>query len=172
METGYTRESTSSESIGAEKSCRDDSGGLAHSAIKVTYGKASCDGTDKADKTSNMEQIGSTTIRTIGSTPAKNLQEWGTGDLYGVPLRFSLDLLPNLFTKENLGRYGINDTAINYWFIERFIDICNVLNGQRPPSDQLDCTKTDGCGINDDCSLDEVCVTDPSNTKNYRCGER
>lgn len=46
-------------------------------------------------------------------------------------IHFSLQLIPDLFTKQNLEPLGIDYLKIHAWFFDKFVDHCNESNKSR-----------------------------------------
>ena len=67
--------------------------------------------------------------------------------------------LSTLISDRHLKKYGVNAGLINKWFLPLMTDFCNNMNKELPPSQKIICTHKSGCGIDDNCSLDEICST-------------
>ena len=81
----------------------------------------------------------------------------------------TLQPIQSLFTSDILKRYSIDAAKINSWFTPRMRKFCETVNKGLPKKDQLECTTKSGCGIDDNCSVDEICVTKKGD--DYFCGE-
>ena len=71
-----------------------------------------------------------------------------------------LDLIANLFTRDNLSPYGIDADSILTWFLPMAQDHCNVINRNAMQSELLDCDASVGgnCGMSN--ADDDVNCTD------------
>ena len=93
------------------------------------------------------------------------------GQDFDQPQIISMTLQPiqSLFRPDVLERYGINAAKINAWFGPQMATFCDTVNRNLPKSEQLQCTQQRGCGIDDNCSVDEICV--PKKGDDYFCGK-
>ena len=82
---------------------------------------------------------------------------------------FKLEQLNKLFTVDILKPYGIDATKINTWYDPLMKDFCKNINAQLPKDKQLMCELPKGCGIDDKCTLDEICISKVGG--DYYCGE-
>lgn len=98
------------------------------------------------------------------------LAEWAGQD-FDQPQIIAMTLQPiqSLFTKDVLTKYGVDSAKINAWFTPRMKEFCKIVNKGRAKKDQLECTTKSGCGIDDNCSVDEICVTKQGG--DYFCGK-
>ena len=76
--------------------------------------------------------------------------------------------LTEIISNRHLAAYGINADKINKWFVPLMRNFCVEMNKMLPKSQQITCTHKTGCGIDDDCTVDEVCRTVLSG--GYVCG--
>ena len=55
-------------------------------------------------------------------------------------------------------------------FIPLFQDFCNVINGG-PRGQIMSCEPLKGCGYDDDCGMDRLCIPNLDNPEQYTCGK-
>ena len=79
---------------------------------------------------------------------------------FSQPQIISSDRAPltTLISERHLTKYGIDANKINAWFVPLMADFCEKMNALiAVESQKITCTHKSGCGIDDDCSMDEIC---------------
>ena len=108
-------------------------------------------------------------ILTKGSRPVSNINDWAKQSFTPVPISFELSPIINLFKKSLIDDKGllfngkqIVASKIRDWFVPLYFDYCNTMG--------IVCSEQkSGCGINDQCSIDKICVDKPNKQQQCLC---
>jgi len=146
-------------------------GGVSASA-SASYAKSSCSQSSNSGSKGSEEVSASGRLISIGSRPVEG-EEWAGSVFKPVPVDRSIELISNLFKPEWLEQsevYGIPETLqaedLKSFFKGESAKYCQNVMGK---TDE-ECENTiSGCGINDDCALDQICKSDATATKGFRC---
>ena len=78
---------------------------------------------------------------------------------FDQPQIISLDKAPlsSLISERHLKAYGVDANKINKWFIPLMKNFCTEMNKLLNVKQKISCTHKTGCGVDDTCTLDEVC---------------
>ena len=123
-----------------------------------------------------------TVVRSVGSR-SEDLENWVTSEFVPSPIKYKIKPMTEIFKpvfeawmpEGNLGTISaiagdensakLNSTKINNFFLSKLEQYCDLILGNK------DCPDFDnkGCGINDICPNDKLCVNDNNSELGFQC---
>ena len=119
--------------------------------IQIEKDKKQCSSSDQ-DKLkelgrNNVEEV----IITKGSRPT-DIKNWVKQEFTPNPLQFQLSPIVNLFTDKHLAGIVPDSFTIRKWFLPLYYDYCRTFGIES------ECLQKKGCGYDDLCPLNTICV--------------
>ena len=139
---------------------------------------AECTEENSASSSDNINIESTINIISKGSRPS-SLDEWALANYNPIPLKLTLTPLIELLRDENVSNdtaYGfdksLNAAGIKQLIAENHIyGYCTKVLGftEEQCADLLEASK--GCGLNDNCAIDEFCINNPRFQSGFECFE-
>eukprot|EP00794_Sanderia_malayensis_P015782 gene15782-17375_t len=170
-----TREESSKLNTDELKDCSKKNLNLLFGLIKDSSSK--CKKVFNSKSTQVFNEYRRRVITTYGSKPANNLVDWSNQNMKTpLPIRMKLDPILNLFRKAFMGSIKdkkgrpIKFTDIVKWMGPKYLAYCkDNKNKMGIMTCDVKDIKLKGCGINDDCEIDQECKNDNSQPNGYVC---
>eukprot|EP00794_Sanderia_malayensis_P015785 gene15785-17378_t len=171
----FTREESSKLNTDELKECSKKNLNLLFGLIKDS--SSQCKKVFKSDSSQVYNEYRRRIITTYGSKPADSLVEWSNQDMEApLPIKMQLEPILNLFREAFMGsikdskQRDIDFKSMVEWMGPKYLSYCE------DNKDELGIkycnvqdTKLKGCGINDECEIDQECKNDKSQPHGYVC---
>eukprot|EP00794_Sanderia_malayensis_P015791 gene15791-17384_t len=169
-----TRDETSKLNQGELEECSKKNLNLLFGLIKDS--SSQCKKVFKSDSSQVLNEYRRRIITTYGSKPANSLVEWSNQNMNApLPIKMQLDPILNLFRDSFMGSIKDNKDreididAIIKWMGPKYLRYCDDNKDELGVQTcNVHDMKQKGCGINDDCGLDQECKTVKSEL-GYKC---
>eukprot|EP00794_Sanderia_malayensis_P015786 gene15786-17379_t len=170
-----TREESSKLNTDELKECSKQNLNLLFGLIKDS--SSQCKKVFKSESSQVYNEYRRRVTSTYGSKPAESLVEWSNQDMNApLPIKMELDPILNLFREAFMGSIKdkkgreINFKSIVEWMGPKYLSYCEDNKDELGIKNcDVHNIKLKGCGINDECELDQECKNDQSHPNGYVC---
>jgi len=159
--TKYSEDTRNTFATETLEACNEVSGAEVF-GIQIEKDQKRCSSTDQQKLRnlgrSNVDEV----IITKGSRPT-DIKNWVKQNFTPNPLQFQLSPIVNLFTDTHLAGIIPNSFALRKWFLPLYYDYCKTFGIES------ECLQKKGCGYDDKCPIDTICV---STSSTHQCSRK